>query len=78
MSSRYVDRELFRERLIDLMSDHDDTTYSLGDGIGMSSATISRYTTGGIGEPKLPTIQAIAERYGVNPLWLMGQPGRGA
>lgn len=75
--SKYVNRDLFRRRLVEMMADSNDTTYRLAETIGLSPATISRYTTGGIDEPKLPTIQAIAERYGVNPLWLMGQKGQG-
>lgn len=73
--STYIDRKLFGRRLVELMSDHNDTTYSLAAHLGLSAATISRYTREH-SEPKLPTVQAIAERYNVNPLWLMGQPGQ--
>ncbi len=71
---KFFDRELFRQRLAELMADNNDTTYSLGEYLNLNPATISRYTTGSI-EPKMPTIQAIAEKYGVNPKWLMGQDG---
>jgi len=70
----FFDKDLFRRRLTELMADNNDTTYSLGEYLSLSPATISRYTTGSI-EPKMPTIQAIAEKYGVNPKWLMGQDG---
>lgn len=70
----FFNRDTFKTRLLELMSDNNDTTYSLAEYLGLSPATISRYTTGNI-EPKLPTIQAIAEKYNVNPKWLMGQPG---
>lgn len=69
------EKDSFRRRLAELMADNNDTTYSLGEFLGLNSATISRYTTGHI-EPKMPTIQAIAEKYNVNPLWLMGQEGQ--
>lgn len=70
----FFDKDLFRRRLAELMADNNDTTYSLGEYLGLNPATISRYTNGSI-EPKMPTIQAIAEKYGVNPKWLMGQDG---
>lgn len=56
------------------MSDHDDTTYSLGNYLSLSNATISRYTTGEIA-PKIPTVEKIADRYGVNWAWLAGTEG---
>lgn len=71
---RYFDKNLFGKRLLELMNANDETTYSLGEYLHLSNATISRYTTGDIA-PKIPTVQAIAERYGVNPAWLMGTEG---
>lgn len=70
----YFNKELFGARLQELITDNNDTTYSLGEYLHLSNATISRYTTGTI-SPKVPTIQAIAEKYGVNPTWLMGVEG---
>lgn len=74
MIGRYFDKNLFGERLLGLMGDNNDTTYSLGEYLQLSAATISRYTTGDIG-PKITTVQAIAEKYGVSPAWLMGTEG---
>jgi len=71
---KYFDKELFGKRLAELMADNNDTTYSLGEYLQLSNATISRYTTGGMA-PKIPTVQAIAEKYGVDPAWLMGTEG---
>ncbi len=71
---RYFNKELFGKRLLELMQNNNDTTYSLGEYLELSPPTISRYTTGDIA-PKTPTIQAIAEKYGVNPTWLMGTEG---
>ena len=71
---KYFDKDIFRKRLSDLMSDNNDTTYSLGEYLRLSNATISRYTTGDI-SPKIPTVQAIAEKYNINPAWLMGTEG---
>lgn len=74
MGGRYFNKELFGKRLLELMTDNSDTTYSLGDYLHLSNATISRYTTGDIA-PKLPTIEKIANKYGVNPVWLAGTEG---
>lgn len=68
---KYFDKELFGKRLLSLMKDNKDTTYSLGKYLSLSSSTISRYTSGEM-EPKIPTIHKISEKYGVNPAWLMG------
>jgi repressor LexA len=74
--SRYFNKDLFGKRLAEVMSENNDTTYSLGEYLGLTNATISRYTTGDIA-PKIPTIQAIAEKYGVDPAWLIGTEGVG-
>lgn len=73
---RYFNKGLFGKRLAEVMADNNDTTYSLGEYLHLSNATISRYTTGEIA-PKIPTVQAIAEKYGVDPMWLMGAEGAG-
>ncbi len=67
--------ELFSQRLIEAMADNNETTYSLGEHLNLSPGTISRYTTGEIKKPKLPTIQAMAHKLGVNINWLLGQEG---
>ena len=71
---RYFNKDKFSKRLLELMVDNNDTTYSLGEYLHLSNASISRYTTGHMA-PKVPTVQAIAEKYGVNPAWLMGTEG---
>lgn len=73
---KYFDKDLFGKRLLELMADNNDTTYSLGEYLHLNNTTISRYTTGDIA-PKIPTVQAIAEKYGINPAWLMGTAGAG-
>ena len=72
--SRYFDKSLFGERLLKLMEDNNDTTYSLGEFLGLANSTISRYVTGEV-SPKVPTVRAIAEKYNVNPMWLLGTEG---
>lgn len=70
----FFDKDTFRRRLGELMKDNNDTTYTLAEYLHLNNGTISRYLTGKI-EPKIPTIQAIAEKYQVNPKWLLGQDG---
>ena len=65
------DKKIFAARLKSLMEEANDTTYSLGDKLHLSNATISRYCTGDIA-PKLTTVNVIADLYEVNPVWLMG------
>lgn len=69
--AKIFEKGLFATRLASLMAEHDETTYSLAAYLHMSPSAISRYTTGD-STPKLPTIQMLAEKFGVNPVWLMG------
>lgn len=72
--TRYFDKALFGKRLLEVMQNNNDTTYSLAEFLHLSPSAISRYTTGDMA-PKIPVVQAIAERYRVNPTWLMGTEG---
>ena len=66
MTTKYtVQKDIFANRLKKLMSDKNETTYSLGDISNFSAATISRYTDGKM-SPKIPTLSSV------NPVWLMG------
>lgn len=71
---RYFDKVLFGKRLLEVMADNNDTTYSLAAFLHLSPPSISRYTNGEMA-PKVPTIQAIADKYNINPAWLMGTEG---
>lgn len=72
--SEYFNKELFGSRLLESMRDNNDTTYSLAEYLHLSPSAISRYTTGDMA-PKIPTVQAIAGKYGIRPSWLMGIEG---
>lgn len=72
--SEYFNKELFGNRLLESMRDINDTTYSLAEYLHLSPSAISRYTTGDMA-PKIPTVQAIAGKYGIRPSWLMGIEG---
>lgn len=63
--------ELFAERLLELMKESGDTTYSLAEYLDMAPSTISKYTTG-VSAPKTAILEKISIRYNVNPVWLMG------
>lgn len=71
MENNKINKSVFPERLKELMKEHNESTYSLGDRLHLSAATISRYTSGEI-SPKITTIQVIAMHYNLNSAWLMG------
>jgi repressor LexA len=68
---KMFDKTKFAERLQALMNDCGDTTYALGEHLGLSPSLISRYLNGEH-MAKPPTIQMMATKYNVNPVWLMG------
>ncbi|HZK53234.1 MAG TPA: XRE family transcriptional regulator [Desulfosporosinus sp.] len=72
--SEYFNKDLFGKRLLESMRDNNDTTYSLAEYLHLSPSAISRYTTGE-NAPKIPTVNAMAERYKISPGWLMGTKG---
>ncbi|MCO1599876.1 LexA family protein [Desulfosporosinus nitroreducens] len=71
MQSKTFDQNKFAERLMQLMSDNNDTIYSLAEFLHLSPSAISRYTSATM-TPKILTIEAISAKYGVSPAWLMG------
>ncbi len=72
-----INKDLFSSRLAMLMEEQvpKDTVYSLADYLKQSTASISYYLNR-INKPKATTIDALAVKYGVNPLWLMGIEGQ--
>jgi len=68
---RIFNREVFAERLSGMMKDNNDTIYSLGEYLHLSPSSISKYNNAEM-TPKQLTIEKIADKYGVNPVWLMG------
>lgn len=72
MATKYsVTKEIFSKRLKELMNDNNETTYSIGEILNLSAATISRYADGKMA-PKITTIYSMATHFNVNPVWLMG------
>lgn len=67
-----INKIIFGQRLKHLMTNYNETTYSLAAKFNLSPPTISRYTRGEMA-PKLTTIRTIADYFDVSPLWLMGQ-----
>jgi len=72
--SKYFNREIFANRLSELMENNGETMFTLGEYLHLSSPTISRYSNGSM-SPKVTTIEAIAKKFDVNPAWLMGAEG---
>lgn len=68
---RIFKKEVFAERLSNLMKDNNDTIYTLGEYVHLSPSSISKYNNAEM-VPKQLTIEKIAEKYGINPVWLMG------
>lgn len=71
MNNKAFDQQKFSERLLQLMSDNNETIYSLAEYLHLSPSAISRYTNATM-KPKHLTIEAISSKYGINPIWLMG------
>ena len=67
--------QIFANRFNELLQTNDETTYSIAKKLGLTAATISRYSNGKMA-PKLPTLYAIADIFQVNPIWLMGCPAK--
>lgn len=66
-----VDLNVFAQRLSQLIDTTEETTYSIGEKLGLSAATISRYANA-IMKPKVPTVISMAQIFDVNEAWLMG------
>ena len=69
--NKTVDLNVFAARLSSLIDDSDETTYTLASKLGLTAATISRYTNA-LMKPKMPTDVSLAQIFGVNGAWLMG------
>ena len=54
-----------------MIEDSDETTYTLAVKLGLTAATISRYTNAKM-KPKVPTVKSLAQIFNVNDAWLMG------
>lgn len=59
------------ERLSKILQDRSISVTELAANIGLSKQAVSAYCTGAR-SPKRPTIDIIAQRLNVNPLWLIG------
>lgn len=60
-----VDAKSFGKRLRILMDEYGDTVYTLGEYLGVSPSTVSRYVSG-VFLPKKTAVDAIARRYGMS------------
>lgn len=69
---KQVSLEIFAQRLKKLREEHGLSTRALGEIIGTSNATISRYETGKR-DPDLLLVHNIAEYFGVTIEYLCGE-----
>ena len=69
-----VDKSLFPKRLRACMDSTGDSIYTMSDHIGMTATAISNYLTGR-SYPKIPIMKALADVFGIDPLWLGGVEG---
>lgn len=74
MKGRIFTKEKFAERLSASMKDHGDTVYTLADYLHLSPSAISKYANANM-VPKDIVIDVIAQKYNLNPAWLMGADG---
>ena len=63
-----INKVIFGQRLKHLMTNYNETTYSLSAKFNLSPPTISRYTRGEM-VPKATTIRTMADYFDVSPLW---------
>lgn len=68
---KQVSLEIFSQRLKKLREDHGLSTRALGDAVGTSNATISRYETGKR-DPDLVLVHTIAQYFNVTIEYLCG------
>lgn len=66
-----IDKKRVAPRLAEMLTEQNLTTKELGDIVSLNKATISRYINGKMA-PKTTFIEIVAEKFGYNPLWLMG------
>lgn len=71
MTNHSIDTPVFAQRLKELLKQHKETIYTLAQALGLSSATISRYTNARM-TPKLTTVEAMAKYFNVSFDWLSG------
>lgn len=64
--------EIFASRLKKLREDHNLSTRALGEAVGTSNATISRYETGKR-DPDLALVHSIAKYFNVTIEYLCGE-----
>lgn len=69
---KQVNLEIFAQRLKRLREEHGLSTRALGEIVGTSNATISRYETGRR-DPDLILVHNIAEYFGVTIEYLCGE-----
>lgn len=65
----------FGERLKEIRLQRGKTLMEVAEKLGKTEATVQRYESGNIKNPKADTIQELADVYNVSPAYLMGWEG---
>jgi len=71
MIENKLNREVFGERLKEILYENNVSPEELSKIIKISPSSLSRYISGKM-SPKITTIQVISDVFGINPVWLMG------
>lgn len=66
-----INKEIFPIRLKEVMEQNNQTVYTIAESLHLSAPTISRYMNG-LMSPKLTAIQILANKFNIDPAWLMG------
>lgn len=71
LKKQSINLERFAARFAQLLSETEENTYTLAEKLSLTPGTISRYQNG-LMAPKMTTLHAMANIFGVNPDWLLG------
>lgn len=73
--SYFLDYNLVRTRLTELMEEHGDSYRALARKIGVSNSTVARWILKDTGSINNKALINIANVYNVNVAWILGVPG---
>lgn len=69
---KIIDYKLVGNRLRQAREEKDISLEEAGNKVGVNKSTVLRWENGMTEKFKIPTLEILAEFYGVNPSWLMG------
>lgn len=66
------DQQRIANRLKEVRADNEISRYEMGGIMGVSEDAIARYEEGDVDTLHLTSIKRLAQRYGLNPAWIIG------